>query len=194
VSNERNAFLLTSHPPEDNTFLAWPIGQDGIVIIVNPANRVNNLSIDQLRSTYLGLVGNWSALGGTDDDIVILSREDGSGTRAEFEQQLMGERLTTQSAQIAPSSAAMVSSVASTSQAIGYVSMGYLDSSVKPVRIDGVLPTPETVYNNTYPLRMTLLIVGRSAPTDEYLSFISWIQSQQGQQVVGLRYAPLLRP
>lgn len=194
ITQEKNTFLLTSYLPPDSELFAWPLGQDGIAVIVNPHNRLENLSMEQLRSTYLGLVGDWSSLGGSADKVVVLSREDGSGTRAEFERQVMGARLTTQSAQIAPSSAAMVSSVANTTEAIGYVSMGYLDSSVKPLMIDGVLPSSQTVYGNTYPLRTTLMIVGRSQPEDEYLSFIGWMQSQEGQRVVGTRYAPLLRP
>lgn len=194
VMSEKNAFLLTSHLPPESTLFAWPLGQDGIAVIVNPRNGLDNLSMEQLRSIYLGFIGNWSDVGGSEGEMTILSREDGSGTRAEFERQVMGARLTTQSAQIAPSSAAMVSSVANASGTIGYVSMGYLDSSVKPVMIDNVLPTAQTVYSNTYPLRTTLMIVGASEPKDDYLRFIGWIQSQEGQSIVGLRYAPLLQP
>jgi phosphate transport system substrate-binding protein len=194
MMNEKNAFLLTSYLSPESTLFAWPLGQDGIAVIVNPDNQIEGLSIGQLRSIYLGLVGDWSDLGGSEGEIVVLSREGGSGTRAEFERQVMGARLTTQSAQIAPSSAAMISSVANTVGAIGYVSMGHLNSSVKTVLIDGALPTAQTVYENTYALRATLMIVGRAQPRDEYLSFIGWMQSQEGQCIIGTRYAPLLHP
>jgi phosphate transport system substrate-binding protein len=194
IRSDKVAYLLTNHLPEAETPLAWPIGQDGIAVIVNKQNPLATLSSQQLRNIYLGHVANWSEMGGSAEDMIVLSREDGSGTRAEFEKLLMGERLTTQSAQIAPSSEAMISSVASLSGSIGYVSMGYLASSVQAVAVDGILPTPSTVDDNTYPLRSTLYVIGFSEPEDAYREFIGWIQTPEGQRIVGLHYAPLPTP
>ena len=194
VRTDKNAYLLTNHLPEAEAPLAWPVGQDGIAVIVNSHNPVTALSSQQLRNIYLGHVSSWDEVGGEAEDMIILSREDGSGTRAEFEKLLMGERLTTQSAQIAPSSDAMVNSVASLPGAIGYVSMGYVNATVQPIAIDGVLPTPTTVSDNTYPLRSTLYVIGFSEPEDAYREFIGWIQTPEGQNIVGLHYAPLPRP
>lgn len=197
LMNGEQAYLLTNHLPPDSQgapTLAWPIGQDGIAVIVNPDNSVSSLTTEQVRRIYLGHITNWQDVGGLDVDMIVLSREDGSGTRAEFERLLMGERLTTQSAQVAPSSAAMMTSAAEISGAIGYVSMSYLDDSVYTLSIDGVLPTPDTVYDNLYPLRSTLFVIGEAEPQGDYYDFIAWIQSPEGQSVVGERYAPLLRP
>lgn len=194
IRTDKSAYLLTNHLPETEALLAWPIGQDGIAVIVNAQNSITTLSSQQLRNIYLGHVANWNAVGGSTEDIIVLSREDGSGTRAEFEKLLMGERLTTQSAQIAPSSEAMLSSVASLPGAIGYMSMGYLAASVQPVAVDGVLPTPSTVFDNTYPLRATLYVIGFSEPEAAYREFIGWIQTPEGQSIVGLHYAPLPTP
>ena len=113
---------------------------------------------------------------------------------AEFEQLVMGERRTTLAAQIAPSSSAVVSSVAGLPGGIGYVSMGYLGSSIHAVSIDGVDLTMDTVYENTYPLRSTIYFVGLEEPQDDYRVFIGWVQSPAGQAVVARHYAPLLRP
>ncbi len=193
-SQTKEGYLLSNHLPDDSSMLAWPIGQDGIAVITHPKNAIDNLTSEQLRSIYLGHIGRWSEIGGIDSPLTILSREDGSSTRAEFEKLLLGERLTTQSAQIAPSSAAMMSSVAAIPNSIGYVSMSYVDSSVKVLSIDGVEPTSKTVYDNTYPLRSNLYIVGLSEPQNVYRDFVGWIQGPDGQRIVGLHYAPLPTP
>lgn len=195
LKNGEQAYLLTNHlPPDSEPILAWPIGQDGIAVIVHPDNSLTELSTDQLRSIYLGHISNWQDVGGADESIIVFSREDGSGTRAEFERLVMGERLTRQSAQVAPSSKAMISSVAAEPGAIGYVSMSYLDDSIHALAIDGTLPTPDTVYDNLYPLRSTLYVIGTVEPEGDYYDFIGWIQSPEGQSVVGEQNAPLLRP
>lgn len=191
LNQDREGYLLSNHLPDDNSILAWPIGQDGIALITHPKNPVDGLTSDQLRSVYLGHVARWSEIGGITSPMTILSREDGSSTRIEFEKLLLGDRLTTQSAQIAPSSAAMMSSVAQTPNSIGYVSMSYVDSSVKVLSIDGVKPTPTTVFDNTYPLRTNLYAIGLSEPQNVYRDFIGWIQTPEGQQIVEVHYAPL---
>lgn len=191
LNDNQDGYLLSNHLTDDNSMLAWPIGQDGIALITHPQNPMDSLTSEQLRSVYLGHVARWSEMGGIDSPLTILSREDGSSTRAEFEKLLLGERLTTQSAQIAPSSAAMVSSVAQNPLSIGYVSMSYLDASVKVLNIDGIKPTPATVFDNTYPLRSNLYVIGLTEPQNMYRDFIGWIQTPEGQQIVGLDYAPL---
>jgi len=194
---EGDTYLLTNHLPDDTAdepVMAWPVGQDGIAVIVNPANDLDGVTTEQLRSIYLGHLSNWSDIGGADMPITVISREDGSGTRAEFERLVMGARQTTQSAQVAPSSAAIVESVARVQGGIGYVSMSYLDENVKALAIDGITPTLDNVYDNIYPLRSTMYVIGVDEPEGEYRNFISWIQSQEGQAVVAQHYAPLLRP
>jgi phosphate transport system substrate-binding protein len=192
-------FFTTSHlPPEDETtIVAFPVGQDGIAVIVHPDNTLDGLTIEALRDIYQGWTGNWSDVGGIDLPITVFSREDGSGTRAEFESLVMGDRRTTQTAQVAPSSAAMMTAIAREASSVGYVSMSYLDERVRPLPINGVLPTAENVVNNTYPLRSFLYIAGLrepdgSQPDDiHYRAFIGWVQSAEGQAVVARRYAPL---
>lgn len=197
--NGEMPFFLTNHlPPENSTpVVAFPVSQDGIATIVHPDNEVAGLTTTQLRDIYQGWVTNWNEVGGRDLPITVFSREDGSGTRAEFESLVMGDRRTTQVAQVVPSSAAAVTAVAREPGGIGYVSVGYLDSRVRALAVDGVLPTAENVLNNTYPLRTFLYIVGLrepdgSQPLDiHYRAFIGWVQSAAGQAVVSRRYAPL---
>jgi phosphate transport system substrate-binding protein len=197
LTDSSPSYLLTNHLPDENLndtpTLAWPIGQDGIAVIVHPDNKVHDLTTDQLRSIYLGHVTNWQDVGGADLDLTILSREDGSGTRAEFERLVMGERLTTLAAQMATSSEALVTMVARDPGSIGYVSLSYLDDRVRALAVDGILPTPDSLYENHYPLRATLFIIGVQEPQEAERDFISWIQGVEGQQIVGERHAPLLR-
>jgi phosphate transport system substrate-binding protein len=198
VLRDETAYLITNHL--DNRLWAAPIGQDGIAVIVHPDNDITELTTAQLRSIYQGWATRWSDVGGHGDgDIIVISREDGSGTRAEFENLVMGSRRTTPSAQIAPTSEAMMTSVARQPDSIGYVSMSYLDSSVRPLTLDSAAPTLENVYSNVYPLRSILYIAGQHEPSANegleahYRAFIGWVQSPDGQSLIERGYAPLLR-
>jgi phosphate transport system substrate-binding protein len=186
-------YFLTNHLPADSPLWAAPLGQDGIAVIAHPGIEIETLTIDQLRGIFEGRFGRWGEVSSASDEvIVVISREDGSGTRAEFERLVMGRRLTTARALLAPSSEAMITSVAQQVGSIGYVSMSYLNEQNHAVPIDGVRPTPDTVMRNLYPLRSTLYIVGLEPPQGLYLDFITWMQSQAGQTVISQRYAPLL--
>lgn len=194
ISDENPAYFVTNHLPIESPLWGAPIGQDGIAIVTHPDNPVTNLSTEQLRRIYQGRLVNWQDVGGADLPITVISREEGSGTRAEFERLVMGERRTVQSAEIAPSSEAVVISAGRDVGAIGYVSMSYLDASVRAINIDDIEPTLDNVYLNTYPLRATLFIAGLDEPQNEYRAFIAWVQSLDGQAVVARKYAPLSKP
>ncbi|MFN8448680.1 MAG: phosphate ABC transporter substrate-binding protein [Anaerolineae bacterium] len=199
VLRDETAYLITSHLDDDSPLWAAPIGQDGIAVIVHPDNNVTRLTTTQLRLIYQGWIEQWSDVGGRGGEILVVSRETGSGTRAEFESLIMGNRRTTPTAQIAPSSAAMVASVARQPDGIGFVSMSYVNDSVRALTLDGAAPTFDNVYDNIYPLRSILYVAGQHEPSaaDEleahYRAFIGWIQSPDGQALVGDDYAPLLR-
>lgn len=193
VKADQNSYFLTNHLPSEPIWAA-PIGQDGIAVIVNPQNPVQALTRQQIFDIYRGNIGSWQDVGGDDREIIVYSREDGSGTRAEFERLLIGDDAITRLAVIAPSSDAMIDAVGREVGAVGYVSMSYLDSRVRALAVEGVLPSPQTVADNTYPLRSILYIAGLTEPVMHYRAFIFWIQSPAGQQIIGRRYAPLLAP
>jgi phosphate transport system substrate-binding protein len=193
VAQDNDAYFFTNHLPLESLWIA-PIGQDGIAVIVHPGNPVRELTTTQLRDIYRGRIDNWHEVGGNDREIVVISREDGSGSRAEFDELVMGDRFTTRLAQIAPSSAAVVRSVARARGAIGYVSMSYLERAVRALSINGITPSIESVFDNTYPLRSIMYIAGAREPTSHFRNFIHWVQSPEGQAIVSRRYAPLLRP
>lgn len=184
-------YFVSNHLPSDFDLWAAPIGQDGIAVIVHPQNPIGGLSTVDLRSIYQGRETGWSVFGGRDLPIQVFSREAGSGTRQEFENQVLGDRRITLSARVAPSGSAMITSVSRSENAIGYASFSYLNDRVRPLPVNGIEPTLANVLNNTYPLRTFLYFVGMSEPQDDYRAFIGWVQSPEGQAVVSRRYAPL---
>ncbi len=189
-------YFLSTHVPDSSSLtplLNWPLAQDGLAIITHPANPTPTLTPEQLRRVYQGQIQNWSQLGGPSLDLTVISREIGSDARAEFERMIMGQRSLTPSAQIAPDSEAMVEIIADRPGGIGYVSMSYLNGRVRPLGINNVLPTPETVAAALYPLRSTVYLIGLAEPEGAYLDFLLWAQSPAGKDFIGLQYGILDR-
>ena len=198
LQNNRISYFTTHHLSTNQSLWAAPIAQDGIAIITHPQTNLQTISLDQLRQIYNGQVVTWADVGGVGDDIVVFSREDGSGIRAELERMVMGSRRTTANARLAFSDAQMVKQVSETIGSIGYVSWGYLntlsDSDIQVLQVDGVFPTLMSIYDHIYPLTNTIYMVGESEPQDATRVFIGWIQSQDGQGVIMQNYVPLLLP
>ncbi len=113
----------------------------------------------------------------------MVSREEGSGTRETFEKKVMGESEISANAEFLPSNGAVKQKVATTPSAIGYISLGYVDDSVKAVAVNGVDCTTETVRNGTYPIARTLYFVTRGQPMEEVLDFINFCLSLEGQRI-----------
>lgn len=184
-------YFMTNYLPLDQPLWAAPVAQDAIALIAHRDTGVEDLSLEQLRLIYQGRITTWDAVGAAPGDIVVFSREGGSGTRTEFERMVMGYRLTTANARVASSSQEMIERIASVPGSIGYVSLGYINDQVTVLQIEGVRPDVSSVMRNTYALRSTVYVVGLEPPEAEYLRFLSWVQGPEGQQVVGRRYAPL---
>lgn len=198
VLDGETPYFITNHLPNDldrNTDIwAAPIGQDGIAVITHPSVDINNLTTEQLRDIYRGRITQWRDLPDStlNEAIVVVSREDGSGTRAEFERMVMGARPTTPNAIVASSSEFMLQYIANTEHSIGYVSMGYLSTAVKALTINHIAPLQANILNSSYPLRTTLFIIGLEEPTSIYRGFFGWMQSQEGQTIVAQKYTPLM--
>lgn len=185
-------YFITSHLPVNSALWAAPIGQDAIAIIANADVALQELTTGQLRAIFQGHITQWSELGGAQLPIVVFSREDGSGTRAEFERMVMGYRRTTANALVVSSSALMVDQVARQPGSIGYLSMGYLAEDVTTLALDGVLPTQDNVLNNLYPLRSMAFVVGLEEPEGRFRTVVGWMQSPEGQAVVAQHYAAMI--
>ncbi len=161
------------------------IARDGIAVVADPGVPVDGLTIDQVRGIFSGSITNWSAVGGPDMPIVVVSREEGSGTRGAFEELMLGEGVQISSGAILQASnGAILTTVSGTPGAIGYLSFGYLDPSVKALSIDGVAPTPANAANGTYTAVRPLNLVTSGDPDGLARAWIDFIYSADGQAIV----------
>lgn len=180
-----------------------PIGLDGVAIVVHPTNPTPNLTLLNLRDLYAGTVLDWVQVGGDSGEILLVSREEGSGTRTTFESRVMGEEPVSLTAVVMPTAADVVAYVAETPAAIGYVSRAYVrdlldaDSAndaavgVRVVPVEGVLPTIETIARQGYFLIQPLYLVARDAPTGRVRQFLDFAVSPAGQEIVARYHAPV---
>ena len=139
---------------------------DGIAIIVNPENTVEDLSLETIAKIYTGEITNWSEVGGNDGEIVVIGREAGSGTRDGFES-ITGTKDTCAYRQELTSTGDVIATVAQNPNAIGYASLAAVKETVKAVSVDGVTPSEETVKDGSYTVQRPFVLVTR---TDEALS------------------------
>ncbi|MGV8050123.1 MAG: phosphate ABC transporter substrate-binding protein [Anaerolineaceae bacterium] len=161
------------------------IARDGIAAIVNPDVPVDNLTLEQIRAIFSGEITNWSEVGGPDEAILTVSREEGSGTRDAFQEMVMGKDvLITENAILQPSNGAVRTTVSTTPFSIGYLSFGYLDESVKALSIEGIAPTEENASNGTYPVVRPLNMLTNGEPEGIVKSFLDYVLSPEGQAVV----------
>lgn len=168
-----------------------PIGYDSIAIVVKPDNPVYDLTPSEIHALFAGDILNWSQVGGENAEVQIVSREDGSGTRAAFESLVMGERRVTRTALVAPGADAMCNVIAADRNALGYLPSSLLDPRVRAIRIHGVDPTPSNLENHSYPLTLPLLLVTRADPSRAVADFVGFVLSPAGQQIVSERCLPL---
>jgi len=175
-------------PSEDEaTLWAAPIALDGIAVIVHPDNPVTGLTLTQLLEVFAGRLWDWTELGG-EGEVQVISREEGSGTRAAFETRVMEGQRVSLTALIMPGSQAVVDYVAAHPEAIGYVSMGYLSEKVRALAVEGVRPAPETVKENAYHLTRPVFLIALQEPEGAPRSFVDFVLGAEGQEIVGQRY------
>ncbi|MCP4357272.1 MAG: hypothetical protein GY796_04555 [Chloroflexi bacterium] len=181
--------ILSHHIPPDNNNWFNPVALDGLTIIVHPDNPVTDLSLAEVQVLFNGRLSNWQSLGGADQPIALVSREQGAAARTLLQQRIMAEQQLSINAQIAASNQTMLDIVAADPYAVGYEMMGNV-SGVKVIMVDGRIPTPTTTADQSYPLTIPLYFVHNSPtePTGELRAFLAWLQSEEGQEVVGERY------
>ena len=162
------------------------IAIDGIAVITNTANKVTNLTSEQVKDIFTGKITNWKDVGGEDAQIVVVSREDGSGTRDGF-QDILGfesDELT-KDAQICDGSGNVKSTVEGNENAIAYISFGYLGDTLNDVKIDGVEPTDANVVDGKYPISRPFIVVNKKdGLSDVAKAFVDFIMSEEGQNIV----------
>lgn len=152
----------------------WTKGfaRDGVAVIVHPGSPFGEIGLAQLREIFLGRLQEWEGV-----VLTVVSREGGSGTRAAFERIVLGGEGTTPNAVVMPSSESMIEYVASTPGAIGYISTERLDDGVQVLEVEGVLPTEQTIADESYPVWRQLYLASSSEPTGEAREFSQWLLS-----------------
>ena len=161
------------------------IARDGIAIVAHPDVPLSDLTIDQVRDIFSGKLTNWKDLGGDDHNIIVVSREEGSGTRGAFEEMVMGEdALIAATAILQASNGSIRTTVSTTPYAIAYLSFGYLDDTVKSISIGGVAPTEPNAADGSYPIVRPLNMLTNGEPAGLVKTFLDFILSEAGQKLV----------
>ncbi|MGN0169244.1 MAG: phosphate ABC transporter substrate-binding protein [Lachnospiraceae bacterium] len=162
------------------------IAIDGIAVIVDKENTVNDISAEDLAKIYTGEISNWKELGGKDEAIVVIGREAGSGTRDAFEE-LLGVAENCAYAQELDSTGGVLAKVGSTPGSIGYVSLDVVDDTVIGVSLNGVEPTEENILAGDYLLSRPFVMATMgdvSAQNEVVQAWFDYIASEEGQQVI----------
>ena len=159
---------------------------DGIAVIVDTNNTVEDITTEELVKIYTGEVNNWNQLGGANQPIVVIGREAGSGTRGAFEELLEIEDMCAY-AQELDSTGTVMANVAATPGAIGYVSLDVLNDTVSVLAIDGVVASEENIVAGTYSLSRPFVMATKgevSQQSELVQAFFAYIESEEGQAII----------
>jgi len=157
---------------------------DGIAVIVNRNNPVSNLSVDQIRDIYTGAITNWNQVGGRNAPIAVISREEGSGTRGAFEEIVRFQGRLRAGANESTSTGAIKASIVQNPDAIGYISLGSVDDTIKAISVGGVTPETTNVTNGSYRIARPFIVLSGNNVHAESTAFIEWMLSPAGQSIV----------
>ena len=155
---------------------------DGIVVVVHKNNPVTALTLDQIRGIFSGNISNWRQLGWVNRKIDAVSREEGSGTRGAFEELIMKDKEINDSTMVQDSNGSVKEVVATDPYAVGYISMGLVDEKVKPVSIDGIRPSIQTIRSGQYKIVRPFLYLTNGQPNKRARRFIDYVLSRDGGQ------------
>lgn len=166
------------------------VAYDALAVVVNPANRVSNLTREQLEGIFTGKITNWKEVGGADLKIVPYSRETSSGTYEFFKESVLKNKNYMNGIMSMPATGAIIQSIGQTPGGIGYVGLAYLNDSVKPVHVSydqGATytePSVENAKNETYPIVRPLYYYYEAGSEQKVKPFMDFVLSPAGQQIV----------
>ena len=175
---------LKASEKEGNTLKEFVVGKDGIALVVHPSNTVSDLSLEQVKAIYQGEITNWKEVGGADSEIVLIGRDSSSGTREFFTEFVLNKEDAAKEMQELNSNGAVAQAVSITPGAIGYVSLEYVDDSLKAFSIGGVAPTVDNVISGIYEINRPLLMVTNGEPEGLAADYLAFILSEEGQQIL----------
>ena len=161
------------------------LAKDGIAIVVNPENKVEYLTVEQIADIFTGKITNWKEVGGDDAEIVLIGREAGSGTRDGFES-ITGTEEACQYRQELTSTGDVITTVAGNPAAIGYASLASVQDSVKAVTVGGVAPTEETIADGSYAVQRPFILVTKEGEqlSDAAQAFFDYATSEAAHEII----------
>ncbi|MCI7504648.1 MAG: phosphate ABC transporter substrate-binding protein [Coriobacteriaceae bacterium] len=161
------------------------LAKDGIAIVVNPENKVEDLTVEQIADIFTGKITNWKEVGGDDAEIVLIGREAGSGTRDGFES-ITGTEEACQYRQELTSTGDVITTVAGNPAAIGYASLASVQDSVKAVTVGGVAPTEETIADGSYAVQRPFILVTKEGEqlSDAAQAFFDYATSEAANEII----------
>ena len=176
------------------SFVVTPVAQDGIAIVVNPANSIPYITLDQAKKIYLGKITKWTEINGagvagTNNQIVVVGRDSASGTRTYFDETILLKATPTSKMLEKNSNGAVLQTVAQTPGSVGYISIGFVSKDVKALPVwynaDKIIaPSLQNVKTRTYPVSRELYVITNGQPTGLAGDFIKYILSPDGQKIV----------
>lgn len=168
------------------------IAKDGIAVIVSTKNQINDLTLEQIKKIYTGEIRNWKEIGGKNARITVVNRDEASGTRGAFQEIVLGnEGKFVSDAVIQSTTGAVRTTVAQDENAIGYISLGSLDTSIKAVKVEGVNASEANVLNGSYKISRPFLFLTKGAPDTAAQTFIDFVLSTEGQEIVAEEFIPV---
>jgi len=170
--------------PRERNLFTVTVARDAIAIIVNPMNPIDDLSMDQVRSVFSGKVKNWRELGGLPRPIVLVNREEGSGTRESFQKFVMDKEEISLDSLVQNTNGAIRQVVSNDPNAIGYLSLGLVNDQVKALKISGVEPDLTNIESGRYVLVRPFLFILDGEPTEEVKAFLEFVLSPTAQELL----------
>jgi len=166
--------------------VAHVVAMDGVCIVVHPSNPVAQLSTSQIREIYQGKIVNWKAVGGTDLPIVVISRDNSSGTYETFHELVMNKEEMGSKVEYVSSNPQAHARVKATIGAIGYVGIGFLDANIKAMKVDGILPSRQTIATGQYPVARPLFMFTNGYPKlgGMIYKFCTFYLTETGQEII----------
>jgi phosphate transport system substrate-binding protein len=166
------------------TLVAHRIALDGIIPIVHPSMKIGNITMEQLRGIYNGKIKTWKELGGPDRPIAVVSRDTSSGTYEVWEEKILkGDRVRPDALLVASNGQA-VQTVSQNRYALGYIGIGYVDNSIKVLKVNDKTASSKSVRDGSWPIARPLFLYANSKPSGVAAKFIDFILSKDGQKIV----------
>jgi len=166
--------------------IAHVVAMDGVCVVVHPSNPVTQLSTSQIRDIYKGKITNWKEVGGPDLAIVAISRDTSSGTYETFHGLVMNKEEMGSAVEYVNSNPQAHARVKTTAGAIGYVGIGFLDTNVKALKVDGVVPSRKTISTGQYPVARPLFMLTNGYPKLGSMTykFCTFYLTETGQEII----------